>query len=159
MKRPIVIDVEASGFGRGSYPIEVGVALASKQTHCILVRPAQDWQHWDDGAEALHGITRDALSQYGHEPERVAAQLNEWLTGETVYSDAWGNDSSWISLLFDAVGISQQFKLESLRTLLSEQQVENWHEAKDRIYQKYSFERHRASNDALILQETFCQTC
>ena len=30
---PIVIDVEASGFGKGSYPIEVGVVLPDGSRH------------------------------------------------------------------------------------------------------------------------------
>jgi hypothetical protein len=34
-----VIDVEASGFGRGSYPIEVGFVLPDGEAVCTLVRP------------------------------------------------------------------------------------------------------------------------
>lgn len=38
---PIIIDAEASGFGRDSYPIEVGVALGDASRHCYLVSPAR----------------------------------------------------------------------------------------------------------------------
>jgi hypothetical protein len=44
--QPIIIDVEASGLGHGSYPIEVGFALADGETHCRLIKPEEDWQHW-----------------------------------------------------------------------------------------------------------------
>ena len=47
---PPIIDLEASGFGRGSYPIEVGYALEDRQTVSYLVKPASDWQHWSEEA-------------------------------------------------------------------------------------------------------------
>ena len=37
---PTIIDVEASGFGPRSYPIEIGVALESAR-HCLLPGAAQ----------------------------------------------------------------------------------------------------------------------
>ena len=58
-KTPIIIDVEASGFGNGSYPIEVGVALDDDTKFCSLIHPAPEWDHWDDEAEKVHRIARD----------------------------------------------------------------------------------------------------
>jgi len=155
---PLIIDVEASGFGRGSYPIEVGVVMADGISHCMLIRPELEWKHWDDSAEQLHGISREQLQRYGRPVTEVAASLNDWLRDQQVYSDAWGNDSSWLALLFDAAGHRQQFKLESLRGLLSEQQLQWWHQTKDDIVASSDFNRHRASYDALILQRTYQQT-
>ena len=156
--RPIIIDVEASGLGRGSYPIEVGIANGSGETHCMLIKPLAEWQHWDHSAELMHGITRDILASYGHPVAEVARKLNALLGGETVYSDAWGNDSSWISQLFDAAEMSQHFRVQSLRDLLSEIQIESWHETKQHIVEENGMSRHRASADALLLQQTYCQT-
>ena len=34
---PLIIDVEASGFGPTSYPIEIGLALDDGHKYCILV--------------------------------------------------------------------------------------------------------------------------
>ena len=158
MIRPLIIDVEASGFGRGSYPIEVGVAMPDGETYCMIIRPEDDWLHWDEEAEGLHGISREVLQEHGRSPLEVAEHLNQWLADELVFSDAWGNDSSWLGLLFDCAGIGQHFKLESLRKLMTEEQAEHWHDAKDRVIVESGFRRHRASSDALILQETFCQT-
>ena len=120
---PLVIDVEASGFGPGSYPIEVGVAMPDGKVRCMIIRPIPEWQHWDEQAESLHGISREILLEFGSPVREVAEQLNQWLEGEMVYSDAWGNDSSWLALLFDAAGIRQAFKLDSLFTLLSKKQI------------------------------------
>ena len=87
------IDVEASGFGAGSYPIEVGLAMTSGQMHCTLIRPEDNWLHWNVEAESLHGITRDILLVNGKSPLKVAMLVNEWLDGETVYTEDWGKDS------------------------------------------------------------------
>ena len=35
---PAVLDIEASGFGVGSYPIEVGFVLPDGQSYCSLLR-------------------------------------------------------------------------------------------------------------------------
>jgi hypothetical protein len=158
MQKPLIIDVEASGFGSGSYPIEVGIALDSGETKCMIIRREPEWQHWNLEAEYLHGITRESLDQFGASARDVALKLNEWLSGSVVYTDGWGNDCSWIALLFDAAGLPQRFKLESLRAILTEDQVEHWHETKRNIQEKSGFQRHRASNDALVIQQTYCKT-
>ena len=49
-EKPIIIDVEGSGFGGLSHPIEIGVALADDTKYCALIMLAADWTHWDDGA-------------------------------------------------------------------------------------------------------------
>ena len=50
---PTVLDIEASGFGRGSYPIEIGYCLPNGDTFCTLIKPEPEWQHWDAEAEKL----------------------------------------------------------------------------------------------------------
>ena len=51
MQIPAIIDIEASGFGRGSYPIEVGFALPDRTSYSFLIKPAQSWTHWSEDAE------------------------------------------------------------------------------------------------------------
>lgn len=155
---PLIMDIEASGLGRGSYPIEVGVVMPDGETHCMIVRREPEWQHWDEQAQMLHGISRDVLEIHGHDVIDVAVHLNQWLAGQLVYSDAWGNDSSWLGLLFDCAGISQHFKLESLRSLLTDEQAALWHPTKEEVIEGNNFRRHRASNDAVILQQTWLKT-
>lgn len=152
---PSILDIEASGFGRGSYPIEIGFVTASGHTWCSLVRPEPDWQHWDAEAARVHGITREQLVQHGRSPRDVAEALNAHLAGQTLYSDAWAHDYAWLSHLFEAAGCSSRFKLDSLRALLSEAQLAQWHEVKQRVTQHLGLRRHRASADARVLQQTF----
>jgi hypothetical protein len=157
IKAPITIDVEASGFGQGSYPIEVGVALEDGRTCCFLIRPAPGWTHWDAEAEAVHGITRDLLLAHGHPAEEVAKRLNDLLKYKTVYSDAWGHDQSWLALLFEEAGLPRRFRVESLRSLLEEVHLEAWQDEKAAALVGLKNARHRASNDALVLQRTLLE--
>lgn len=149
------IDVEASGFGAGSYPIEVGLAMTCGQMHCTLIRPEDDWLHWNEETEPLHGITRDVLLVNGKSALKVAMLLNEWLDGETVYTDAWGNDSCWLTMLYQAANIQQRFKIDSVACLVSQEQMSQWHSTKNLVIQEMDLQRQRASSDALILQTTF----
>ncbi|KNZ31003.1 MAG: hypothetical protein AD742_19650 [Methylibium sp. NZG] len=151
---PAVLDMEASGFGRASYPIEVGYALPDGQTFCTLIQPAPGWTHWDESAEAVHRIPRAAVLQRGRDVKDVAQHLNEHLGGRTVYCDGWANDYSWLAALFDAAGTRPAFRLEHLRTLLNEREASHWHATKDQVASELRLQRHRASSDARVLQIT-----
>lgn len=152
---PIIIDVEASAFGRGSYPIEMGVAMHDSSTHCFLIKPEADWERWDEQAEAVHNLSRETLIAHGSSTRQVALALNELLAGEEIYSDAWGFDSSWIALLFHKADVPQRFKLQALSALLQEEDLERWAEIRDQVTFELNLTRHRASADALITQLTY----
>lgn len=153
-----VLDIEASGFGRGSYPIEIGFVLADGVSHCVMIKPSSDWVHWTKEAEALHGISRETLRTKGRSVRQVADYLNEQLEGLCLYSDAWGNDSSWLALLFEVAGVAMHFKIESLATIMSPAQKALWHDVKCQLQQQSLSPRHRASNDACIIQQTWLRT-
>ena len=147
-----VIDVEASGFGRGSYPIEVGFVLGDGRAHCTLVRPAAHWTHWDDGAGRLHGITRTALEQHGRPAAAVAALLNQHLAGQVVYTDAWAHDYAWLATLYEEAELSPHFKLESVVSLLDQLRLSELPPAQRKALTSLGLTRHRASSDARALQ-------
>jgi hypothetical protein len=151
---PAVLDVEASGFGRHSYPIEVGFALPNGQVFCTLIRPEPQWTHWDPDAERIHHIARDSLLHRGRPATEVARLLNEQLRGLTVYSDGWSNDYSWLGSLFDVADLSPSFRLDNLRALLLEDEADRWHEVKQQVASERGPQRHRASSDARLLQLT-----
>ncbi|MDF1643612.1 MAG: hypothetical protein P1U80_05450 [Pseudomonadales bacterium] len=158
MKTPTIIDVEASGFGAGSYPIEIGFVLPDGATTCFLIKPLDDWTHWDSAAEQIHGIRRESLGKLGRTVTEAAQLLNDQLAGRIVYSDGWSNDLSWLGLLFECSGTPQRFKLESLRAILDEQQITHWHDTREQVQLELNLERHRASADARILQLTYLRT-
>ena len=152
---PPIIDLEASGFGRGSYPIEVGFALENRDIHSFLIKPEEDWTHWCKDAEEIHGISRAQLKAEGMCIEDIALKLNEMLRGQTLYSDAWSFDSSWIGRLFDSAGIVQRFRIETINKLLKPDQVEFWHPTKEAVLQELGLKAHRAGIDVQVLQETY----
>lgn len=151
---PAVMDIEASGFGRDSYPVEIGFVLPDEQTYCSLIRPAPSWVHWDPAAEKLHRIPLATVIQHGRDVVEVAGQLNQRLQGMTVYCDGWANDYVWLNVLFEAAGLSPSFKLDNLRALLTDQEAAFWAIVKKQVTTEMRLQRHRASSDAKILQRT-----
>ena len=152
---PIVLDIEASGFGRDSYPIEIGYVLGDGSGYCSLIRPEAAWTHWDPEAQRLHRITRDAAARHGRPCTEVARHLNQVLARQTAYTDGWANDYSWLGSLFDAAGLSPSFRIENLRALLTDQEAAHWHVIKAQVQRELNLQRHRASSDAKLLQMTF----
>jgi hypothetical protein len=149
---PCVMDIEASGFGRASYPIEVGYVLPDGRAACMLVRPPAAWTHWDAEAEQVHGITRSTLAAHGRPPRDVALTLNRDLQGLTVYCDGWAHDYTWLAALFEEAGLSPSFKLESVGALLDEAHLNQLDAARRDAVAALGLKRHRASNDARALQ-------
>ena len=157
-KIPNIIDVEASGFGSASYPIEVGVILSNGERYCSLIRPERDWVHWDESAEKVHNITRSCLLKHGKSVITVAKELNAFLQNTTVYSDGWVVDSPWVKQIFYHARLTPSFTLSSLEMILTEPQMAIWHSVKNGILQGNEQKRHRASYDAQLIQETYIQT-
>ncbi|MDO6593506.1 hypothetical protein [Neptuniibacter sp. 1_MG-2023] len=158
LKCPNIIDLEASGFGVDSYPIEVGFVLSDGTRYCSLIRPKDDWLHWSDEAEEHHKIPRTDLIQSGASVEQVASELNHKLYNQTVYSDGWVVDQTWLIKLFYRAGMPMQFRVSALDMILSEPQMDIWHQVKQEVETELNIVRHRASNDALIIQQTFVRT-
>jgi len=155
---PIILDIESSGFGSHSYPIEIGVIFEDKSKYCSLIKPESNWVHWSEEAEKTHHIKRDLLINNGKSPYDVANHLNKLLNGKIVYSDGWVVDSTWLIRLFEAAKIEMTFSLSAIEMILKEQQMNLWDEMKKKVISELKLSRHRASNDAQIIQETFTRT-
>jgi hypothetical protein len=151
---PAVLDIEASGFGQDSYPIEIGFVLPDGQSYCSLIKPAAGWTHWDAAAEKLHHISRKTVQTHGRDAREVARLLNEQLRGMTLYCDGWAHDYVWLNVLFEAVEMTPFFKLDNLRVLLTEREADFFDIVKRQVASELRLQRHRASSDAKILQHT-----
>jgi hypothetical protein len=159
MNPPIILDIEASGFGVGSYPIEIGYIDAAGNVWSAQVQPHAEWLHWDDEAEKLHQQSRQELEQHGQTAREIAMHLNKTFAGQTVYTDGWYQDFVWLHSLYEAAGMSPAFKLEDLGVLLSPEQKAVWHDTKQGIRDAFGLEQHRAAIDAQALQLTWLKTC
>jgi len=158
MTVPIVMDIEASGFGKNSYPIEVGFSRRHGEGWCTLIRPEDDWNHWDQQAAQVHRIPREILLDRGKPAIVVAEQLNAMLAGYTVYTDGWAHDYVWLARLYDAADRVQQFRLADFREIISPEQAALWQATRIQVEDDLNISRHRASNDARVLQLTWLRT-
>jgi len=150
------IDLEASGLGSRSWPVEVGWAFESGPPESILVRPHDSWtdDSWDVRAEALHGLSREKLEAEGVDARVVATRLNDAFSAIRVYSDAPDWDGFWLFRLFSAAGVRQNFTLldfgRLVRPLAGVRQ-----EAILARAARLAPRRHRAADDARHLQVLF----
>ncbi len=150
------IDVEASGLGPQSWPIEVGWVFSTGDARSVLIRPADNWSMtaWEKSAEALHGITPPTLVTSGREPLDVALILNAALGGAVVYSDAPDYDSFWLFRLYDAAGVKPNYRLNDLGDLLRPLWDRQPRELVD-LASEEAPHTHRAAADVLHLQTMY----
>ena len=67
-------------------------------------------------------------------------------------------DSSWVRRLFDEAGVAMTFRVSPLELILCEAQMNIWHRVKHVMLRENNIERHRASNDAKVVQATYMKT-
>lgn len=115
-----LIDIEASGLGPESYPIEIAYSPREGEYESFLINPdtAADWDSWDPMAETMHGIARADAVEEGQDVMFVARRLNEALGKGTLYSDGYDQDLGWITRLYDEVVFEPTFRLASLQGVL-----------------------------------------
>jgi hypothetical protein len=158
MPSPTIIDIEASGFGSRSYPIEIGVVKTNGERYCALIEPQPEWDHWSDSAQAMHGISRRLILSRGRTPRDICLELNDFLGEITAYSDAWTHDKPWLSRLFFAGRVAPGFRLSPIEIIATEEQLLLWDKTKMRLEKRLDIKRHRASGDAYLIQQTFLET-
>src|SRR5690606_14325460 len=120
MKFPLIIlDFEASSLNMESYPIEVGLAVATNLNAPIgswssLIRPDAAWLDsgdWEPAAEAVHGIARASLLA-GMSARDVAVGLNRVISSVGhCWCDGGRYDGHWLKTLFRAAGMKPAFQL------------------------------------------------
>jgi len=115
---PCFIDVEASGFGPGSWPVSIAWCDNQGEIRKLLVRPDPSWTHWDPEAERVHGISRERLAREGLPPAEVEARLGTDLRGALAFSDAPEFDSAWLGALYAVIGKPMPFRLDHADDLL-----------------------------------------
>lgn len=101
----VFIDFEASSLAKASYPIEVGWVFEDGRSEGHLIRPAPSWIDWDEGAEAIHGISRETLVRDGVPHDVVARRMVDALSGHDLFASAPSWDGKWLSALLRAAGL------------------------------------------------------
>ena len=150
------IDLEASGLGPQSWPIEVGWAIGDARPQSQLIQPDVTWREesWEPSAEALHQISIGKLKKNGSKPPDLCNLLNDKLTGHKVYSDAPDWDAFWLSRLFQAAKVRQKFSLHSMADLINPM-IQGREEAVLAQADSLAPTRHRAAEDVVYLQTLY----
>ena len=140
----ICIDLEASGLGPHSYPIEVAWKSSGGECDSFLINPdsVEDWGFWDDFAEEMHGICRTELVKQGIPVVEACQRMNTALAGKQLISDAWEFDFFWLDRLFQAADIKMAFELVGLQAVLTGEELVQY-----RFICKAQLRRHRAMSD------------
>lgn len=100
----IIIDIEASGLGSQSYPVEIAWASAPHyEVTSHLIRPLPGWlaveSAWDRKAEKLHGLSRELLLEEGRCVYEVSEFILASFVGADLYSDSPEFDEHWLNMI------------------------------------------------------------
>lgn len=112
-----VIDFEASGLSKKSYPIEVGITDGTEH-YSSLIRPLPHWMYWEEQAEKVHNISLDEIIKNGKYSLTVATELNHLLKKSIVYCDNIQWDGFWLNVLFSDNGLSPTFQVLDIQDIL-----------------------------------------
>lgn len=121
MNHAIILDVEASGLGDNSFPIEIGWVnrFNRRDNDSFLLCPDPSWTFWDDYAEeTIHRISRACLLEEGIDVVNACHRLNNSLKGQRILSDAAQTDRFWIQKLFSCADIQCEFSIGSIYELI-----------------------------------------
>ncbi|WP_414476429.1 hypothetical protein [Microvirga sp. M2] len=104
----LFLDIEASGLGSASFPIEIGWVIDDEAgPESFLVRPHATWalaSGWSAASAEIHGITPALLETQGLSVEEACTRLNDLARGRLVVSDAHRHDDWWLGRLYAAAG-------------------------------------------------------
>lgn len=101
----VFLDFEASSLSDEGYPVEVAWVFQDGRSESHLIRPAPEWVDWDDAAEAIHGLSREKLTDEGEAHDFVAARMIEVLSDHDLFASAPSWDGKWLSVLLRGSGL------------------------------------------------------
>lgn len=141
----ICIDIEASGLGPRSYPIEIAWKCGltgDKDSFLINPETGYNWTDWDSTAEDLHHIVVDELLAEGISVRQACERLNTRLEGKTVTSDAFDFDYFWIQRLYESAMMNPTFEMQGVDKVLGGGQLIQY-----RLVANAQVRKHRAMDD------------
>lgn len=146
VKIPVIcMDIEASGLGPLSYPIEIAWKSGlTGECDSFLINPetGYNWTDWDSTAEEIHHITVDELLADGVSVVEACMRLNNQLEGKTVTSDAFDFDYFWIRRLYESARMNPTFEMQGVDKVLEGGQLIQY-----RLIANAQVRHHRAMDD------------
>lgn len=152
MRPFLTLDFEASCLpphGR-SHPIEVAVAGPGGFVRSWIIRPHDSWSDWTWTAEAqaLHGLSYEAIVRDGLPVERVLDELTAVVARREVFADSY-YDANWMRTLEIAAGAPPLLRIQHIEALIHRLNIEDA-TLKTALaeVERRPFTRHRAGEDA-----------
>lgn len=107
----VYVDVESSGLGEGTFPVEIAVSDDALHVRSWIVRPAPGWVPRDwQRVEAIHGLSWEEVLD-GTSVEIVAQELADAIGDRIAVSDAVNYDGEWIYELYRSAGRLVPFRI------------------------------------------------
>ena len=136
------------------------------ENHLLNPYCIKEWIDWAPDSQAVHGLSRNYLSEHGEDPVLVAKRMNQVLSGLDVYSDADEYDVFWIDQLFKIVDIKREFYVRNFYSLLPVEITNGYFMSASSLLSGYQVKArkragvaaHRASNDVKYLIELYMMT-
>lgn len=150
------IDVESSGLGKESYPIEYGSCGLDLKPVSFLIGRRKDFSlsEWSVNSQNLHNITPGDLEEFGIDANEAVHWIKRDLSpGIIALSDNPLHDTQWLSMLTPELGALDIYPVSLfLRraqiAALERQGYERLSQAAIRVQQQY-LHLHRAGPDSL----------
>ena len=147
-----IIDIEASGLGNASYPIEIGITNGA-ENYSSLIKPLSSWVDWDLNSAKIHGICRETLVREGKEAFVVAEEVSALLNNQPVYCSNIGYDDFWLEILFKQTNVLQKFVVKNIYDLFEDKpgSLDEFNSKKEKLVGSSEFLNHRALDDARVI--------
>ena len=143
---PPILDFEASSLSDTSYPISAGLRAGNCLKYWII-KPRVDWIDWALDSQAIHGLKRSDLEDYGIDTTQVYDEMRGLLVGiDVIYSDNPHWEQRWLACLgpFD-------LEIRNIQELLPKHNQHLLKQTFEKQFQAHKLIPHRADHDALAL--------
>lgn len=108
MTNPQFLDIESSSPDDDSYPTQISWSLADGSIKTALILPDDSWEPWDNCSPELDV---QHLMDHGSTPSDIIRELNDDLSGQTVFVDGLDEDETLIEQLYESALSDPDFEL------------------------------------------------
>ncbi len=119
---PCFIDLEFSSPDDEGFPIAIAWSLPDGSIKSVIICPDDDWDPWDNATPELD--LQFYLDQGVSGPD-IIREINEDLSGQTVFMDGLDEDERMLELLFSTYDNDPDFELASFSQLIPDREIED----------------------------------
>ena len=131
MNYPQFIDIDGSSQEYDQYPTEIAWSLPDGTIKSVLIQPDDDWDPWD-ACDADLDVQH--FMDHGETPGDIIKELNEDVSGQTIFVDGLDEDQLLIDKLFMPCDPAEpDFEIATLKALFEGLDTETLLDSLDQI--------------------------